>query len=94
MMTKAELIERVFKDNRPRKIPRVAIREMIDSAFVLLANGIKKDGKFACPGFGAFVLKKRKARRGRNPKTGESLMIAARQTVTFRPAPRLKQSLR
>ncbi|HLG20492.1 MAG TPA: HU family DNA-binding protein [Bdellovibrionota bacterium] len=93
-MTKAELIERVFKDNKPRRISRVAITEMIDGTFDLLAKGIKRDGKFTYPGFGAFTLRKRKARTGRNPKTGEPIMIEARRAIAFRPAPLLKQSLR
>lgn len=93
-MTKAEFIERVFKDNKPRKIPRVAICEMVETAFDLLAKGIKRDGKFTYPGFGAFLLRKRKARNGRNPKTGEPLVIKASQTVAFRAAPKLKSSLR
>ena len=93
-MTKAELIERVFKDNKPRRISRVAIREMVDTAFELLSKGIKRDGKFTYPGFGSFVVRKRKARNGRNPKTGEQILIGARRTVAFRPAPRLKGSLR
>ncbi len=93
-MTKAELIERVFKDNKPRGIPRVAIIEMVDAAFDLLAKGVIRDGKFTYPGFGAFNLRKRKERKGRNPKTGECLTIKAHQTIIFRPAPTLKQSLR
>lgn len=93
-MTKAEFIERIFKDNRPRRISRVAIREMVDTAFELLSKGIKRDGKFTYPGFGAFVLRKRKARNGRNPKTGVPILIEARKTVSFRPAPKLKSSLR
>ncbi|MFH1018083.1 MAG: HU family DNA-binding protein [Pseudomonadota bacterium] len=93
-MTKAELIERVFRDNRPRKISRVAITNMVDTAFDLLAKGIKRDGKFTYPGFGAFNLRKRKEREGRNPKTGEKIVIKARTTIAFRAAPRLKASLR
>ncbi len=93
-MTKAELIDRVFRDNRPRKISRVAIKEMVDTAFELLAKGVKRDGKFTYPGFGAFILRNRKARKGRNPKTGETIEIKARKTIAFRTAPKLKQSLR
>jgi DNA-binding protein HU-beta len=93
-MTKAQLIERIFKDNHPRRIPRVAITEMVESAFDLLAKGIKKDGKFTYPGFGAFTLKRRKEREGRNPKTGEKIIVKARATIAFRPAPDLKSSLR
>ncbi|MFH1262662.1 MAG: HU family DNA-binding protein [Pseudomonadota bacterium] len=93
-MTKAEFIERVFRDNRPRRIPRVAIAEMVEAAFELIAKGVKRDGKFTYPGFGAFLLRKRNARAGRNPKTGEPLTIPANQTASFRAAPKLRQSLR
>ena len=93
-MTKAELVERVYKDNKMRGLPRVAIAEMVDSIFELLGKGIIKDGKFTYPSFGAFNLKKRKERQGRNPQTGKTLTIKAHKTITFRPAPTLKQSLR
>ena len=93
-MTKAEFIERVFKDNKPRRIPRVAIIEVVDGAFNVLVKGIRRDGKFTYPGFGAFNLRSRKARNGRNPKTGEKIIIEARKTISFRAAPRLKQTLR
>jgi nucleoid DNA-binding protein len=93
-MTKAEFIERVFKDNRPRRVARVAIAEMVETAFDLMTQGIAKDGKFTYPGFGALLLRKRKERKGRNPKTGSSLIIPANRTVAFRAAPKLKESLR
>jgi DNA-binding protein HU-beta len=93
-MTKAEFIERVFKDNRPRRIPRVAIIEMVESAFNLITKGVKREGKFTYPGFGAFTLRKRKARQGRNPTTGEPITIQPSLTLSFRAAPKLKESLR
>lgn len=92
-MTKLELVERVFKDNKFRKIPRTAIERMMDDAFELLAKSIRKDGKFTYPGFGSFVLRKRKARRGRSPQTGEEIVIQARRTVVFKSSPRLKETL-
>ena len=56
-------------------------------------KAIKKDKRFSYPGFGTFTVKKRKARKGRNPKTGEIIDIAPTRTVAFKPAPNFKASL-
>jgi len=52
---------------------------------------VKKEGKLTVPGFGTFTKKKRAAREGRNPQTGESIKIKASVTMTFRPAKDLKE---
>ena len=93
IMTKLELVERVFKDNRFRKIPRTTVERMLDDAFELVKKSIQKDGKFTYPGFGSFVLRKRKARKGRSPQNGEPIVIKARRTVVFKSSPQLKDSL-
>lgn len=54
---------------------------------------IKKEGKLNISGFGVFTLKKRPARKGRNPKTGEAVDIPARKTISFRPSNLVKQDL-
>lgn len=91
-MTKAELIERVAKDTGPL-ITRKQVTDIVESCFEHLHKGIKKDKRFTYPGFGTFAVKKRKARKGRNPKTGEVVMIAPTRTVAFKPAPNFKASL-
>ena len=52
----------------------------------ILASG--RDVKFS--GYGNFVIKEKKARLGRNPKTGKSALISARKVVTFKAGPKLK----
>ena len=54
---------------------------------------VKKNGEFTFPGIGKLVKQKRKARMGRNPKTGESIKIAAKTVVKFRVAKAVKDSL-
>ena len=54
---------------------------------------IKKEKRFAYPGFGTFTVRARKARTGRNPQTGEAIKIKASKTVGFKPAPTLKNTL-
>ena len=44
-------------------------------------------------GFGSFIVKDKKARQGRNPKTGETIQIAARKAATFKPSKELSDRL-
>ncbi len=91
-MTKAELVEKVAKGAKG-DLSKKATQEVIDLTMELIAKTIKKEKRFSYPGFGTFTMRKRKARKGRNPATGASIKIAASKTVTFKPAPKLKNSL-
>ena len=80
-MTKAELIEKMAKD---AKISKAAAGAALDSFMTNVTNALKKkDGKITLVGFGTFAKVRRKARKGRNPQTGEPLKIKARNAVTF-----------
>ena len=57
-----------------------------------IATGVKKDQKVQIIGFGTFEVKKRAARMGRNPKTGEQMKIKASKTVGFKCSSNLKAS--
>ena len=91
-MTKAELIEAVHEKSGDG-LSRRAVSDLIDSVFTEIEKAIRKQGRFVVPGFGTFSLKRRKARTGRNPRTGAELKIPASKTVGFRPAPEFKKSL-
>lgn len=92
-MTKAELIDRVVKALKEAKASKKACEEIIDTTFGAIAKAIKQDGRFAYPDFGTFNIRKRAARKGRNPQTGEEIKIKASKTVGFKPAPSLKKGL-
>ena len=91
-MTKAELIERVSKDAGPA-VSKKMVTLMVEATFEHLHRAIRKDKRFTYPGFGTWAVKKRKARKGRNPKTGEVILIAPTRTIAFKPAPHFKASL-
>jgi DNA-binding protein HU-beta len=57
------------------------------------ASEIKKAGSFTIPGVGKLVLRKRKARKGRNPATGESINIPAKTVVKMRIAKACKEAI-
>lgn len=89
-MTKQELIEVVRKQTRVT-IPKKTLNTIMDSIFENIKKAIKKENRFFYPRFGAFVLKHRKAREGKNPKTGEKIKIKASKTVKFRPSKEFKE---
>ncbi len=91
-MTKAELIEKLQKGAGKDPSKR-ALGQLVDEVFDHIAKSVKKEKRFAYPGFGTFTLRKRAARVGRNPRTGVEIKIAASKTVAFKPAPNLKSSL-
>ena len=92
-MTKDQLITAVIKECKDDDLSKRLTGEIIDSAFNVIAKAIKKEKRFAFPGFGTFTVRQRKARKGRNPQTGEEIKIKASKTVGFKPAPALKNSL-
>jgi DNA-binding protein HU-beta len=88
-MNKSELIDAIQialgKDATKR-----AADEALEAVLSSISQGVKKDSKVQIIGFGTFELKKRAARQGRNPKTGETMQIAASKSVSFKPSSALK----
>ena len=96
-MTKSELIEQVHKA-AGGDLTKKQVAAIVDSVFKTLAdyfvkNRRKSGVKFTYPGFGTFTRKKRKARKGRNPRTGEPMKIPASVSVSFTPGSELKKRL-
>lgn len=91
-MTKAELVEALYK-KFDGEVTKKMTAEMLDSVFELMTVSIKKEKRFSYPGFGTFEMRQRKARKGRNPQTGEPIKIKASKTVGFRAAKALKDRL-
>jgi DNA-binding protein HU-beta len=89
-MTKAELIESVAsKVDLPRATAERAVNTMFDEMTAALRQGDKVN----ISGFGTFSVSTRKARTGRNPKTGESIEIAASRAAKFKPGKTLKDEI-
>lgn len=89
-MTKNELVEAVQKSCNGDNISKRLTSEMLDATFENVRKAVKKHKRFSYPGFGTFSIRNRKARKGRNPQTGEEILIKASKTVGFKPAPKLK----
>jgi len=62
--------------------------------FISIKKTLKKRDKIFLSGFGTFSIVKRKARKGRNPKTGEAIKVAAKFTPKFKPAREFKEAVK
>jgi len=90
-MTKAELVEQMAND---AGISKVAASGALNSFMDCVTKALKKkDGKVTLVGFGTFSKVRRKARKGRNPQTGEPIKIKACNVVKFRPGKKLKTAI-
>ena len=58
-----------------------------------IVKEMKKSGKFTLPSFGTFTVRKTKARKGLNPRTGEAIKVKAGKTVRFKASPSLKTAV-
>ena len=75
------------------EIPKKAAACMIDEYAALAITETKKKGAFVLPGIGKSVLVKRKARKGRNPATGQEIQIPAKTIVKVRPSKAFKEAI-
>lgn len=89
-LTKADIIDHlVSKFGFTRQQGRMLVDSFFDEIYDNLVNG--KDVKLS--GFGNFILKDKKSRPGRNPKTGEEVEICARRVVTFKAGQKLRRQV-
>lgn len=89
-MTKADIIEKIHTNNGLSKKDSAA---MMESVFSIMKESLEAGETIKVSGFGSFVVNQKKARRGRNPQTGEAITIEARRILTFKPSAVLKQSI-
>jgi DNA-binding protein HU-beta len=88
-MTKQDLINEVADLGITKKQSAAAVDAMISAIKKALAKG----DKVSLVGFGSFSVKKRAAREGRNPRTGEPLKIPAKKVPVFKAGKALKESV-
>ncbi len=89
-LTKAAMVESLFNELGLNKLEG---RELVDSFFQELEASLAVGEQVKLSGFGNFELRDKNERPGRNPKTGEDVLIPARRVVTFKAGPKLKARL-
>ena len=89
-MTKADLIDRVANE---AELTKRHAGEIVDLILDEISGALKKGDRVALTPFGSFVVRARKAREGRNPKTGEKIKIPARKVPAFVSGKALKEAV-
>ena len=75
------------------ELPKRQANEMLTQVIELIARSLKKGEKIRLTGLGILQVRKRAARTGRNPQTGEPIKIKASKKIAFRPAKELKEAV-
>ncbi len=86
-LTKAELAENLFK---VLGINKREAKELVEFFFEQIRKLLENGQEVRLSGFGNFNLRDKKERPGRNPKTGQDVLISARRVVTFKAGQKLK----
>lgn len=89
-MNKSELIEAV---SSKADLSKADAGRAVDAAFEAITKAMKKNDKVSLVGFGTFEVRKRAARTGRNPKTGETIKIKASKVPAFKAGKALKDAV-
>ena len=89
-MNKADLISEVAKVVSTKK----EAQEAVDCVISSITNSLKKGDTVTLVGFGTFKVIERKARKGRNPQTGEEIKIKASKAPKFTPGKALKEAVK
>jgi len=89
-MNKAQLIEEIAKVTCSKKEAELAL----GATLATIQKALKKGDTVTLVGFGTFGVSKRKARKGRNPKTGEAIKIKAKKVPVFKAGKGLKDAVK
>jgi DNA-binding protein HU-beta len=89
-ITKQKFIAKLAEVN---EVPKKTAETMLNSFIDTIMKSLKKGDKVAIPGFGTYMVRKSKARMGRNPATGAKIHIPARKKVVFRVGKEFKEAV-
>jgi integration host factor subunit alpha len=80
-LTKENIINQVYESTQ---LPKNRSREVVETTLELMKSTLENGEDLLVSGFGKFMVKDKKARRGRNPQTREDLQLRARRVVVFK----------
>ena len=89
-MTKAELVDAIFEK---LGLSKKEAQDIVEILFDTMKQTFAEGESIKIAGFGTFNVRKKMARRGRNPKTGQDLEISPRRVITFRVSNQLKEEI-
>ena len=89
-MTKAEIVEQIYERVG---FSKKEAAELVEKVFEIMKETLATGEKVKISGFGNFVVREKNARKGRNPQTGQEILLEARRVLTFKPSLVLKNIL-
>ena len=90
-MTKADLCE--YIRSKSSDLTKQQIADIIEEAIGLIKQTLATGESVKISGFGNFSVREKSSRRGRNPRTGEQMMLSARRVVTFKPSQMVRDAM-
>ncbi len=90
-MTKKDI---VLKITDMTGIKQVDVKTIVQKTFDVIVDSLDRNEKVELRNFGVFKIKERKARFGRNPRTGESVPVPPRKVVIFKPGLDMRQKIK
>ena len=92
-MTKADIVERIYEKVGFSKVgfSKKEASEVVESIFGIIKGRLEQGEKVKISGFGNFVVNQKRPRKGRNPQTGEEIIISGRKVLTFKASQVLKK---
>jgi integration host factor subunit alpha len=91
VLTKADIVEAV---RAKLGLSRLATSQVVSDLFEIIKETLEKGEPVKISGFGNFEVREKRARRGRNPQSGDEITIQARSVVTFKPSKVLRKALK
>ncbi len=89
-LTKADIVDHIYEKTEKN---RAEVKVLVDNLLDIMKQSIKKDRSLLISGFGKFESYDKKARKGRNPQTNESIILPPRKVVVFRLSRKFRAEL-
>lgn len=89
-LTKADIVDYIYEKTEKN---RAEVKILVDSLLDIMRQAIKRDGALLISGFGKFDAYDKRARKGRNPQTSDSIVLPPRKVVVFRLSRKFRAEL-
>ncbi len=90
-MTKKEIVKQISEEI---ELTQLKTKEIVQKTFDAIIDALVEDGRIELRNFGVFAVKRRKARKARNPRTGDKVDVPEKFVVTFKPGKEMEEKVR
>jgi DNA-binding protein HU-beta/integration host factor subunit beta len=90
-VTKKEIVKQISDE---LELPQLKVKEIVQKTFDAIVDTLIREQRIELRNFGVFEVKRRKARKARNPRTGEKVDVDPKNVVTFKPGKEMEERVR